>query len=188
MVVAQQDGVKVRVIRLGSKQQRVWRTPAPPVLILMKLTYLMSRRWIKNKLLSVLKALLYSLLFNFQTNNTQPLWAKVGSCEKERYIAHLITRKTRGKRSWRRNSAFIKRWGRGCRKDRPAAATLLQDTVGKGVCLRCAGQQTDHPQEKKKMVLMKCRCQHSHKICPPTSRLDPPELMKEHTVGWSAWL
>lgn len=47
------------------------------------------------------------------------------------------------------NSAFIKRRGRGCRKDRPAAATLLQDTVEKGVCLRCAGQQTDHPQEKK---------------------------------------
>lgn len=109
----------------------------------------------------------------------------MGSCEKLRYIAHVITRKTRGKQSWCRNSAFIKRGGRGCREDRPAAATLLQDTVEKGVCLRCAGQQTDHPQEKKNGFDEMQMSTFTQNL-PPTSRLDPPELMKEHTVGWSA--
>lgn len=67
----------------------------------------------------------------------------------------------------------------------PAVATLLRVTVEKGVCLRCAGQQTDHlPKNGFDEMQMSTFTQN----LPPTSRLDPLELMKEHTVGWSARL
>lgn len=149
MVVAQQDGVKVRVIRLGSEQQRVWRTPAPPVLILMKLTYLMPRRWIKNKLLGkqTKRPESVALFSSFWPSDQQDpaSTSQGGSCEKERYIASLITRKTRGKRSWCRNSAFIKRRGRGCRQDRQH----YYRTLWKG-CVSKVCRAADWPSSRKK--------------------------------------
>lgn len=61
---------------------------------------------------------------------------------------------------------------------------IITGYCGKGVCLRCAGQQTDHPQEKKNGFDEMQMSTFTENL-PPTSRLDPLELMKEHTVGWS---
>lgn len=60
---------------------------------------------------------------------------------------------------------------------------IITGHCGKGVCLRCAAQQTDHPQKNGFDEMQMSTFTQSWA---PTSHLDPLELMKEHTVGWSA--